>query len=204
MTAQVHPESQRGKFALRRQLAQQGYQETINFSFVEERWERELAGNADPIRVLNPIASPLAVMRSSLMGGLVAALDFVERLAVGRVDDGKGPAGGGAHRSVADVVELHAPHSARIGMPPLAAWEGLGCRADGRVAVLVRLEPLHRGTAFLLGGMEVAPQVLARRLAAAGARSADVAHAVGELAAQDRAADIAEREDGVGEPRAAE
>jgi phenylalanyl-tRNA synthetase beta chain len=37
-----------------------GYQETINFSFVEERWERELAGNADPIRVLNPIAAPLA------------------------------------------------------------------------------------------------------------------------------------------------
>jgi phenylalanyl-tRNA synthetase beta chain len=50
------------------------YQETINFSFVEERWERELAGNTDPVRVLNPIAAPLSVMRSSLMGSLVAVL----------------------------------------------------------------------------------------------------------------------------------
>ena len=42
---------------MRHALAALGYQETINFSFVEERWERELAGNADPIRVLNPIAA---------------------------------------------------------------------------------------------------------------------------------------------------
>ena len=41
---------------VRHALAALDYQETINFSFVEERWERDLAGNADPIRVLNPIA----------------------------------------------------------------------------------------------------------------------------------------------------
>ena len=76
VTAQIRPESQRGKFALRRQLAQQGYQETINFSFVEERWERDYAGNADPIRLLNPIASHLSVMRSSLLGSLLAVLKF--------------------------------------------------------------------------------------------------------------------------------
>jgi phenylalanyl-tRNA synthetase beta chain len=45
-------------------LAGLGYQETINFSFVEERWEHELAGNADPIKLLNPIASQMSVMRS--------------------------------------------------------------------------------------------------------------------------------------------
>ncbi len=61
---------------MRRALAALGYQETINFSFVEERWERELAGNADPIRVLNPIAAPLAVMRSSLLGSLVQVLRY--------------------------------------------------------------------------------------------------------------------------------
>ncbi len=76
VTAQIRPESQRGKFALRRQLALQGYQETINFSFVEERWERDYAGNADPIRLLNPIASQLSVMRSSLLGSLLAVLKF--------------------------------------------------------------------------------------------------------------------------------
>ena len=71
---QVRQEGRRGAYALRRQIAALGYQETIAFSFVPERWEHELAGNADPIKVLNPIAAPLAVMRSSLVGSLVEAL----------------------------------------------------------------------------------------------------------------------------------
>lgn len=76
ITAKLRPEARRGAFAVRRQLAQLGYQETINFSFVEERWERELAGNADPIQLLNPIASQMSVMRSSLIGSLVAVCKF--------------------------------------------------------------------------------------------------------------------------------
>ncbi|MDO8905943.1 phenylalanine--tRNA ligase subunit beta [Hydrogenophaga sp.] len=76
ITAKVRSEAKRGPFAVRRVLAQLGYQETINFSFVEERWERELAGNADPIRLLNPIASQMSVMRSSLLGSLVSVLKF--------------------------------------------------------------------------------------------------------------------------------
>ena len=75
-TAKIRPESRRGVYAVSRQLAQLGYQETINFSFVEERWERELAGNADPIKLLNPIASQMSVMRSSLLGSLVSVLKF--------------------------------------------------------------------------------------------------------------------------------
>ncbi len=71
---QVRSETQRGRFAVRRALAAQGYQETINFSFVEERWETELAGNANPIKLLNPIASQLSVMRSSLLGSLLQIL----------------------------------------------------------------------------------------------------------------------------------
>ena len=71
LTARVRPESQRSVHALRHVLAALDYQETINFSFVELRWEQELAGNADPIRVLNPIAAPLSVMRSSLLGSLI-------------------------------------------------------------------------------------------------------------------------------------
>ncbi|WP_342128522.1 phenylalanine--tRNA ligase subunit beta [Hydrogenophaga sp. OTU3427] len=76
ITAKIRPESRRGPFAVRRGLAQLGYQETINFSFVEERWEQELAGNADPIKLLNPIASQMNVMRSSLVGSLVGVLRF--------------------------------------------------------------------------------------------------------------------------------
>ncbi|MBG9387234.1 phenylalanine--tRNA ligase subunit beta [Caenimonas aquaedulcis] len=76
ITARLAPESRRSKFAVRRLLAALGYQETINFSFVEESWERELAGNAQPIKLLNPIASQMSVMRSSLVGSLLQALKF--------------------------------------------------------------------------------------------------------------------------------
>jgi phenylalanyl-tRNA synthetase beta chain len=76
ITAKLPPESRRSRFAVRRQLAALGYLETINFSFVEEAWERDLAGNADPIRLLNPIASQMSVMRSSLLGSLLQVLKF--------------------------------------------------------------------------------------------------------------------------------
>ena len=74
VTARVRPESRRSAQTVRRALAALDYQETIGFSFVEERWEHELAGNPDPIKVLNPIAAPLAVMRSSLVGSLLQVL----------------------------------------------------------------------------------------------------------------------------------
>lgn len=65
------PETWYGPHAMRAAMAAMDYQEVINFSFVEDAWERDYAGNTDPIRLLNPIASQLAVMRSSLMGGLL-------------------------------------------------------------------------------------------------------------------------------------
>jgi phenylalanyl-tRNA synthetase beta chain len=74
--AKLPPEALRSRFAVRRLLAALGYLETINFSFVEESWERDLAGNADPIRLLNPIASQMGVMRSSLLGSLLQVLKF--------------------------------------------------------------------------------------------------------------------------------
>lgn len=76
VTARMRPESRRSSFAVRRLLAGLDYFETINFSFIEESAERQLAGNADPIRVLNPIASPLSVMRSSLVPSLIEVLRF--------------------------------------------------------------------------------------------------------------------------------
>ena len=81
----VRTESQRGLHAVRRALAALGYQETLNFSFVEERWEHDFAGNAKPIRLLNPIASSLSVMRSSLIGSLVQVLRFNLARKAGRV-----------------------------------------------------------------------------------------------------------------------
>lgn len=76
ITAKLPPENRRSRFAVRRLLAGLGYQETINFSFVEAHWEHELAGNPDPIRLLNPIAIQMSVMRSSLLGSLLQVLKF--------------------------------------------------------------------------------------------------------------------------------
>jgi phenylalanyl-tRNA synthetase beta chain len=76
ITARVRPEAQRSRFAVRRGLAALGYQETINFSFVEADWEKELAGNDNPVKLLNPIASQMSVMRSSLLGSLLQVLKF--------------------------------------------------------------------------------------------------------------------------------
>jgi len=74
LTPLVQSEAQREVDALREHVAALGYRETVNFSFVEGAWERDLAGNADPIRVLNPISSSMTVMRSSLMGSLLGVL----------------------------------------------------------------------------------------------------------------------------------
>jgi phenylalanyl-tRNA synthetase beta chain len=68
------PENRRSLHALRESLAGAGYRELINFSFVEPAWEADFAGVTDPIRLLNPIASQLSVMRTSLIGPLVDAV----------------------------------------------------------------------------------------------------------------------------------
>jgi phenylalanyl-tRNA synthetase beta chain len=76
ITAKVRRETERSPSAVRRAIAALGYQETINYSFVEDSWERDLAGNANPIRLLNPIASQMSVMRSSLIGSLLQVVKF--------------------------------------------------------------------------------------------------------------------------------
>lgn len=61
---------------LRDALAASGYQEIVSYSFVDESWERDLLGNANPIVLKNPIASNLSVMRSGLWGGLLDTLVY--------------------------------------------------------------------------------------------------------------------------------
>jgi phenylalanyl-tRNA synthetase beta chain len=69
-------EAHRSRHALRRRLADADYQEAINFSFVDPQWENDFAAETNPIRVLNPIASHLAVMRTTLIGSLVATVAY--------------------------------------------------------------------------------------------------------------------------------
>ncbi|MDF7675774.1 phenylalanine--tRNA ligase subunit beta [Neisseriaceae bacterium ESL0693] len=68
------PETQKQSFSAHITLATRGYQEVISYAFVDEAWERDLANNTDPIRLQNPIASHMSVMRSTLFGGLIEIL----------------------------------------------------------------------------------------------------------------------------------
>ncbi|MGU7779798.1 phenylalanine--tRNA ligase subunit beta [Burkholderia sp. PU8-34] len=67
-------ETQRSIHDIRHALAARDYAETVNFSFVDAEWEHDFAGNDNPIRLLNPIASQLSVMRTTLFGSLIAVL----------------------------------------------------------------------------------------------------------------------------------
>ncbi len=81
----IEPENTRSLFAIRHQLADLGFQEVVNMSFVESTWEQDFAGNLEPIRLQNPIASQLSVMRSSLIGSLVANVRYNINRKAGRV-----------------------------------------------------------------------------------------------------------------------
>jgi phenylalanyl-tRNA synthetase beta chain len=70
------PEGRRSLHDLRERLAACDYREVINFSFVEPAWEADFAGAANPIRLLNPIASQQSVMRSSLIGPLIDKVKY--------------------------------------------------------------------------------------------------------------------------------
>ncbi|PKO52078.1 MAG: phenylalanine--tRNA ligase subunit beta, partial [Betaproteobacteria bacterium HGW-Betaproteobacteria-2] len=70
------PETRLHRAVLRDTLAASGYQEIVSYSFVDESWERDLLGNNAPIRLKNPIASDMSVMRSGLWGGLLDALVY--------------------------------------------------------------------------------------------------------------------------------
>ncbi|HJV83099.1 phenylalanine--tRNA ligase subunit beta [Noviherbaspirillum sp.] len=84
-TMHIAPENTRSLFAIRHQLADFDYQEVVNFSFVEEAWETDFAANTNPIRLLNPIASQMSVMRSSLIGSLVANVRYNLNRKINRV-----------------------------------------------------------------------------------------------------------------------
>jgi phenylalanyl-tRNA synthetase beta chain len=92
-------EGSRTRFDLKRAAAALGYQEVINYSFVSSQWEADFAGNATAVRLANPIASTMDVMRSTMLGGLVEAVrsnlnrdeERVRLFEVGRCFLGEGP-----------------------------------------------------------------------------------------------------------------
>ena len=65
------PERKLHLLELKRGLVGRDYFETINFSFVDRQLEMDFAGCAEPVALVNPIASQMSVMRSTLLGSLV-------------------------------------------------------------------------------------------------------------------------------------
>ena len=90
------PGNQRGKRDLRDIMVGRDYQEAVTYAFVDAKWEADYAGNASPVRLMNPIASQMSVMRSTIFGGLINALkhninrkrERVRLFEIGRVFNG--------------------------------------------------------------------------------------------------------------------
>lgn len=78
-------ETHRSEHQLRHLMAALDYQEVVNFSFVQKDWEINYMGNTDPIVLLNPIASQLEAMRSGLIGGLIANIQYNQKRQQSRV-----------------------------------------------------------------------------------------------------------------------
>ncbi len=68
------PEGRRSIASIKARLVARGWQEIITYSFIDPADAALFSGDAPPITLLNPIATPLSVMRASLLPGLVQTL----------------------------------------------------------------------------------------------------------------------------------
>src|SRR5690606_11581389 len=73
MPMRAMPETQRSVAQLAHLIAARDYLEVVTYSFVESSLDRRLSG-VEPVRLLNPIASQMDVMRTTLWVGLVETL----------------------------------------------------------------------------------------------------------------------------------
>lgn len=74
MSIEMRPEIKLGLPALRRQLIARGFQEAITYSFIEPKMSALFDPVVEPVALRNPISADMAVMRTSLLPGLVNVL----------------------------------------------------------------------------------------------------------------------------------
>ncbi|NIN34462.1 MAG: phenylalanine--tRNA ligase subunit beta, partial [Gammaproteobacteria bacterium] len=70
---------------MRNLLVNRDYQEAITYSFVDQALQRRITPGETDLELINPIASDLAVMRTSLLPGLLRALIFNINRQQGRI-----------------------------------------------------------------------------------------------------------------------
>ena len=68
------PESHQSRDRIRNVLVDQGYHEAITYSFIDTQLQQLFDPEKEAIALVNPIASDMAVMRTSLWPGLVQAM----------------------------------------------------------------------------------------------------------------------------------
>ena len=61
---------------MRRVLVARGYQEAINFSFIDPALHKAFEPELEPVALSNPISSEMSVMRTSLLPGLVKTVQY--------------------------------------------------------------------------------------------------------------------------------
>ncbi len=76
VTLRSVPEERLSPVRLEALLCDRGYQEAITYSFVDAALQRKLAPAREPVPLLNPLSSDMAVMRTTLWTGLLQALRY--------------------------------------------------------------------------------------------------------------------------------
>ncbi len=70
----AQPETELSQRFLRRHLSARGFREAITYSFVDPKLQKVFDPDLDPVALANPISADMAVMRTSLLPGLVTAV----------------------------------------------------------------------------------------------------------------------------------
>ncbi len=71
-----HSENRLLKSQIAHLLADRGYQEAITYSFVDKMSQQLIDPGCEPLTLVNPISSDLAVMRTSIWPALLKAVDY--------------------------------------------------------------------------------------------------------------------------------
>ena len=70
----ARPETRLSRRQLRRHLSARGFREAITYSFVDPRLQQLFDPEVQPVALANPISADMAVMRTSLLPGLLTAV----------------------------------------------------------------------------------------------------------------------------------
>ncbi|HIQ40169.1 MAG TPA: phenylalanine--tRNA ligase subunit beta [Sulfurivirga caldicuralii] len=73
------PETELDEQALREALVQRGYHEVITYSFIDAEMAQAFALNQQTVALANPLSEELAIMRPSLLPGILKALAYNQK-----------------------------------------------------------------------------------------------------------------------------